>query len=284
MNLALALDCARDEDLIFAQQLGVTHVLAQLPDATDWRARDLRALRNRVEKAGLALAGIEEAPFSFGESVRGGEFDEAELCDLLRQAGEAGIETVGYSAMPRPPAGSSGTVETRGGAVARTWPSADLIVESAYWDSLRSTLGTIVPVAERAGVRLACQVPGEATVCDRLLSLSESSKHGLDLHCGTGSVAGDREVAPLIARSRDRIFSIRLGSYSQSGGLHQAFLDEGGSDQMSILESCRDAGFTGTIRPAPAPHMHEDTDWGHKGQAFSVGYLRAQLQALESQS
>jgi hypothetical protein len=41
------------------------------------------------------------------------------------------------------------------------------------------------------------------------------------------------------------------------------------------------AGFAGPMRAALPPGMVEDTDWGHKGRAFDLGYLRAILQVIE---
>ena len=35
------------------------------------------------------------------------------------------------------------------------------------------------------------------------------------------------------------------------------------------------------IRPVRPPGLVGDTEWGHKGQAFSLGYLRALMQVVE---
>ena len=61
----------------------------------------------------------------------------------------------------------------------------------------------------------------------------------------------------------------------------EAFLDEGDTDMLRVLEAYLEVGFDGVLRPATSPGMLGDTEWGHKGHAFAVGYLRALLQALE---
>ena len=46
MHVALTIQIDRDDQFILAQQLGVTHVVAQV---NSWEADDLAVARNRVE-------------------------------------------------------------------------------------------------------------------------------------------------------------------------------------------------------------------------------------------
>ena len=56
MYLALRVEYGRDDQLIFAQQLGVEHVVMAVEC---WDAASLAHAKNRVEQATLTLAGLE---------------------------------------------------------------------------------------------------------------------------------------------------------------------------------------------------------------------------------
>ena len=52
---------------------------------------------------------------------------------------------------------------------------------------------------------------------------------------------------------------------------------------------CGDASFTigevdfdGVLIVDHSPHVVDDTDWGHRGRAFAMGYMKALKQAIES--
>ena len=57
MHIALSVQFGRDDQLIFAQQLGVEHVVANMERR--WDLETLTALKNRVEKTGLKLEAVE---------------------------------------------------------------------------------------------------------------------------------------------------------------------------------------------------------------------------------
>ena len=67
MHIALSVQFGRDDQLIFAQQLGVKHVMAQV-DCYD--EKTLESLRNRVQRTGLQLAGIEGVPLVRVEAMQ----------------------------------------------------------------------------------------------------------------------------------------------------------------------------------------------------------------------
>ena len=199
------------EYFAFARQAGCTHVIAHLVDYFNqgtsnprhnqptggkyepwgragnpeelWTAEELKALRARVQDAGLILAGIENLdPAHWHDVLLDGPKRPRHIENvktILRNMGEAGIPVLGYNFSV---AGVSGRVSGpfgRGGAVtvgmdgpvdaplpngvvwnmiydpdapAGTLPS---ITHEELWRRLTRFLEDVLPVAEQSGVRLA---------------------------------------------------------------------------------------------------------------------------------
>jgi hypothetical protein len=95
MHIALSVQFGRDDQLIFAQQLGVEHVVASVERR--WDIETLAALKNRVEKTGLKLAGVEGLLTT----------DTEEAVAAVRAVEAAGIELISCVAVPRPTVSAS---------------------------------------------------------------------------------------------------------------------------------------------------------------------------------
>lgn len=50
----------------------------------------------------------------------------------------------------------------------------------------------------------------------------------------------------------------------------------------NVLRTLREVGFTGFLLPDHVPHMVEDTLWGHRARAYSIGYIKALLDAVNA--
>lgn len=46
------------------------------------------------------------------------------------------------------------------------------------------------------------------------------------------------------------------------------------------MRALADAGFDGVVIPDHVPEVYDDTDWGHRGRAFTAGYLRGLVKAV----
>jgi mannonate dehydratase len=194
LGLNLSAGMVTDDNLCFARQLGVTQLVAHLPNQETlpstvggfWSVDDLRRLREHVERSGLTLAAIENFPPSHWDQILlGAAGREAQLENVkrtIRNMGEAGIPCMGYYFSL---AGVWGRVPgpfARGGAVSvgylegqgpeetpiphgQVWgraidpsaPAGDIgtVTHEQMWERLTWFLQRIVPVAEEAGVRLA---------------------------------------------------------------------------------------------------------------------------------
>lgn len=258
MELALSIQHGQDDQLIFAQQLGADSVVVAVQT---WDVATLKAARNRVERSQLRLAGI-EAPFSAGQ-------DLAAFCQGLRHAGEAGISLV--SCDWRAPAGAPPQPVGRGKALVAPVPAPPA---TPVWKELERFVAQAGPVAQTAGVRLACRAgAGLLRESRRLLDLV--SALDLDLVEAAGSGSG---AEALIGAAGGKLAMVHADNLRQQ---QQAFLDEGEISLPKVLRALVRAGFSGPLRAALPPGMVEDTAWGHKGRSFDLGYLRAILQVIE---
>lgn len=268
MELALSVQHGQDDQLIFAQQLGADSVVVAV-DA--WEAATLRAARNRVERSGLKLAGLEApppmAPVLLGKP--GAEQQLAGFCQGLRNAGEAGIGLV--SCDWRAPVAVQPQPAGRGKALVAPVPAP---ATTPTWEALERFVAQAGPVAQTAGVRLACRAgAGLLREPQRLLGLVPALDFDLVEAAGSGSGA-----EALIGAAGGKLAMVHASNLRQQ---QQAFLDEGEVSLPKVMRALSRAGFSGPLRAALPPGMVEDTAWGHKGRSFDLGYLRAILQVIE---
>jgi mannonate dehydratase len=316
MKLALTVNCWSDIDLMYASQFGVTHVVAE-PAAqagVPWDARTLSAMRNRVQKAGLELAGLDGMPQP--NRVGAGPVSDEEIeaiCRFIAEAGMAGIPLVVYSWDPAGTAVRERLPEGRGRAAVRRYEchtQADPAAAEVAWEHLTHLLRRVMPVAEKAGVRMACRAgdpPGlpagdgaagwpldSVEALQRLVDAAPSPFLGLDFRQGVIAQLPGVDLIDTIRRfgGQHRIFLVEIGNLQVKPPYAvEAFLDERtpqaldttqeGATMLRALQAYQEVGFGGAIRPARPPGLVGDTKWGHKGQAFNLGYLRALMQVAE---
>ena len=147
MYIALSVEYGRDDQLIFAQQLGVDHVVA---DPGAWDGERLARLQNRVEKSTLRLAGLEGLPLA----------EEDSAVEALRAVGAAGIGLVAAGAGGSGPREAVGRGEALVGTVEHGQdPVGPAIVAAAAAAGVRLALGHRV---EGAGIDLDLAAAGDA--------------------------------------------------------------------------------------------------------------------------
>jgi mannonate dehydratase len=61
----------------------------------------------------------------------------------------------------------------------------------------------------------------------------------------------------------------------------EVFVDEGDVDMLAAIQAYKEVGFDGLLTPDHTPRVVGDADWGHRGMAFAVGYIRALVQMAE---
>jgi mannonate dehydratase len=279
-----------------------------LSPENEWSLDELVELRERIEEFGLRLHAIENVPVSFYEDImlgRDGREEQMEhMKTTVRNIGRAGIPYFGYHWHPGGVRRTS-TKEIRGGAEAAVYEDDDLeeelrfereYTEAELWENYEYFLEELVPVAEEAGVTLALhpsdppmeslggvpQLFRNFEAFERAMELVPSDNHTLDLCLGCWSEMGeDLERAIKHFGERGQIGYVHFRDVEGTvPNFHETFVDKGNYDSRDIVRWLDKAGFTGMIMPDHVPHMKGDTKWGHRGRAYTIGYLKGIVSSL----
>jgi mannonate dehydratase len=321
-----------DADLRVLAALGVNHVCAELPSRTlddNWSVKSLKALRERVERSGVKLAmlplPLSSSPVGRAENPnimlgkdpeRGREVEQ--ICTMIRNAAEAGVPALKYNLT------ILGVVRTagkpgRGGARYSSFAYDEAkdrdgdppkesgpVSEKQMWERITWFLERVVPVAEKAGVRLCChphdpamppdkgyrgvhRVLGSVDGLKKFVEIAPSKYHGLNFCQGTVAEMlkePGKEVYEVIRYfgSRGKIFNVHFRNIR--GGFlsfQETFPDDGDVDMLRCLRVYREVGYDGMIMPDHAPQIEGDTR-GAQAFAFAFGYIQALIQMVKAEA
>ncbi|MFC4552874.1 MULTISPECIES: mannonate dehydratase [Halorussus] len=277
---------------------------------------ELVQARTKIEDAGLSLTGVHSLPYStygdimFGRDGKDTQIDRIKT--LIRNMGKAKVPILGYQWNPRGlvPMRTSKTRRIRGEARATGFDVEDIedpeapfadadadYSEAEFWDNYEYFLEEVLPVAEEAGVRMALH-PADPPVMakmggiprlfrdfesfKRAMELVPSENHGLKLCLGCFSEMG--EDIPNVVRyfgERDEIIFVHFRDVAGTmPSFNETFVDEGNFDELAVMRTLRDVGFDGAMLPDHVPRMEGDSQWGHRANAFTAGYLRGLVEAV----
>jgi len=164
------------------------------------------------------------------------------------------------------------------------------------WNRLKIFLDAILPAAEENGVTLAAHPddPPFATLRQtprlvyqphmfkKLLDLRPSPSNKLEFCVGTTAEMTEGNVYDAIAEyaSNDSIAYVhcrnvrgKIPSYTE------VFIDEGDIDIIRIFKILKKHDFQGVVIPDHTPLMSCSAPW-HAGMAFTMGYLKAAIEAV----
>ncbi|HET7324137.1 MAG TPA: mannonate dehydratase [Halococcus sp.] len=317
VTLALILPPEPDNRWQLAKQIGVTdaviHPLEIGNGKTHWSYDDLLGLRNWLEDAGLSFTALEgSVPIS--DRVRlgqeGRDEDIAEFKQFLLDCGKVGIPVVAYDWMAGLRwARTEAHIESRGGSLVtgydnekyRTDSDTDVaeVTHEDSWEALEYFLEEVIPIAEKAGVKLALhpddpprsEVRGIPRIItsvdayDRVLSIYDSEYNGITLCQGNFSAMG----ADIPAAIRHFGDSINYVHFRDVEGDANCFLetwhDDGPTNMLAAMEAYQEIGFDGPMRPDHVPTMagEDNSNPGYhtKGRLFAIGYMKGLLERTE---
>jgi len=182
-----------DEKLRFAAQIGVRGIQMnnpKLPGEQRWEEKDIRALVEQTEAAGLKLEAIENVPTHFyNKAMLGLEGRDEQIenyNETVRNVGKAGVPILGLHFMPNSVWRTERLSPARGGAGAtrfdmalvegksvEDWrkfmptslghansmpvfgPGEKVVTADQMWDNYFYFMDRVLPVAEKAGVKIA---------------------------------------------------------------------------------------------------------------------------------
>ncbi len=300
-----------------AAQMGLRFAIADVKSELDKVSSEqyvsaLINIRGQYEALGLKIAAIESHPVPFEKILLGLPGRDEELdnyCAAVEAAGKAGIPIICYHFM----AGigwhrSNVRVRARGGALTSEFDlraaeqqgltqwgevSADQI-----WSNLDYFLKKVIPVAEKAGVKMALhpddppvpvfrgisRIMTNAAGFRRALSLVPSPANGITF-CQANFKLMDEDIEALVREwGARKIFFVHFRDVEGTPEhFVETFHDDGPTDMGRMLELYSAVGFDGPIRPDHAPTMegesNEHPGYETLGKIFAFGYMKGLLAA-----
>ena len=175
--------------------------------------------------------------------------------------------------------------------------------ENEIFDNYVYFMQRVLPVAEEAGVKIALH-PDDPPVeslggigrvfykpenFKRALEAAPSPNHGLDfcMGCFSEMVYAEKSNNQGVLEAiryfgeRDKIFYVHFRDVQGCvPRFQECFPGEGNVDVVAAIRTLKEVGFTGFIIDDHVPEMIDDSDWRHRGHAYSTGYIMALVEAV----
>jgi mannonate dehydratase len=302
-----------------AKQAGVDYAVGGLPLASDcgpgetpYDYMPLLRMKNRYNDGGFELSVIEARP-PMDKLMRGlpGADQELEWCiKLVENMGKLGIPVWCYAwmAVMNWTRTSTSTV-SRGGSLVTAFdlkdyekgPPNPAVQEATLWKQLEYFLKELVPVAERAGVKLSAHpddppmsplrgVGRILTSVDhfqRVIDLVPSAANTITLCQGNFTLMTD-DLPGAIRGFGDKISFVHfrdvIGDVTH---FQEAWHDAGKTNMLACLEAYRDIGYEGVLRPDHVPTVEGDSNenagYSAFGRLFAIGYIKGLREGVYKQ-
>ncbi|MEV5028115.1 mannonate dehydratase [Paenibacillus sp. LPE1-1-1.1] len=302
-----------------AKQLGVDHAVGGLPWEEKlekpWDLMPLIRMKQRYADSGLALTVIESMPPSneikLGTAGRDAEIEVFQ--QFITNMGAAGIPVLCYNFMAQFNwFRTSTTTRTRGGALVSSYDhslmkdapltDAGLVSEEQLWENLQYFMERIVPVAEKAKVKLALhpddppitpirgvsRILTSSAALQQAIDLVPSDYNGITLCQGTLATAGD-DIPSVIRQfaKQDKLFFVHFRDVKGTPEkFEETFHDDGKTNMLESMHTYYEVGFNGPARPDHVPTMEgeDNTNPGYEllGRLYGIGYIRGLMEAASA--
>jgi mannonate dehydratase len=303
-----------------AKQAGVDWAVGGLPFGEPFNGADapwdylpLLRMKQRYESGGFNLAVIEaRPPLNLAQrGLPGRDAEIASVCTLIENMGRLGIPVWCYEWMTdfnwlR----TSTSTASRGGSVVTSFDNALMrdappsehgpISDEQLWANLEYFLQRVLPVAERAGVKLAMHpddpplspIRGVSRIMrsvenfQRLLALVPSPANGITMCQGNFTLM--TTDLPGVIRDFGRQGKIFFVHFRDVQGtpeqFHETWHDAGQTDMLACMRAYRAIGFEGVLRPDHVPTVEGDSNdnagYSSFGRLYAIGYIRGLRQAV----
>jgi mannonate dehydratase len=299
-----------------AKQAGVDLAVGGLPfdDLTgSERLGDytpLKRMKDRYDAAGFGLRVIEARP-PLNKTKRGLEGRDEEIatvCTLLENMGKLGVPVWCYEWMTdfnwvR----TNMATPSRGGSVVTSFNAKDVpadltsgppISEEELWVNLEYFLKKVLPVAEKAGVKLSMHpddpplspIRGIGRIMrsidnfQRLVELVPSPMNTITLCQGNFTLMTD-DLPAAIRKFGKKISFVHFRDVrGVPEKFEETWHDAGKTDMLACMRAYKDIGFEGVLRPDHVPTVEGDSNenagYSAFGRLYAIGYIRGLHQAV----
>jgi len=299
-----------------AQQAGVNLAVGGLPFDTLQTGEQLcdlaplQRMKQTYEDAGFKLVVIEARP-PLNKAKRGLEGRDEEIetvCKLIENMGRLGVPVWCYEWMTdfnwvR----TNMATPSRGGSIVTSFDINDVpadittnppIDEEALWTNLEYFLRKVLPVAEKANVKLSMHpddpplspIRGVGRIMrsianyQRLLELVPSPMNTITMCQGNFTLMTDdlpREIRNFGKKISFIHFRDVRGVPTK---FEETWHDAGKTDMLACMKAYRDIGFDGVLRPDHVPTVEGDSNanagYSAFGRLYASGYIRGLQQAV----
>jgi mannonate dehydratase len=301
-----------------AKQAGVNRAVGGLPTAADlsdndqpWDYLPLLRMKQRYESAGFSLDVIESRP-PLNLAKRGLDGRDAEIasvCTLIENMGRLGIPVWCYEWMADFNWLRTNTSRpSRGGSVVTEFDYAQMqdapptpggpLSEETLWETLGHFLERVLPVAERAGVKISMHpddpplspIRGVGRIMrsvanyQRLLDMAPSPMNTITLCQGNFTLMTD-DLPGVIRAFGDKISFVHFRDVQGTPEkFEETWHDAGKTDMLACLRAYKQIGFSGVLRPDHVPTVEGDSNanagYSSFGRLYAIGYIRGLSQAV----
>ncbi|MEX1020536.1 MAG: mannonate dehydratase [Litorilinea sp.] len=319
---------ATEANLTFLKQIGVDAVIPFGPPLNAqgiWGYEELAQLKEQVERAGLEVVGfnniigtpgIRQNParaMSYAHAqdqiLLAGPGRDAQIDKIgqsIRHVGKLGVKFINYGFTLTGVWRTERQALGRGGAQVTAYRHADLpqpplteagdVPEEEMWDRFQYFLERVIPIAEEAGVGMACHphdppvpnIAGDPRILrsiaayKRLVEMVPSPANGLNFCQGTIAEMGEDVIEAIrYFGSRNKIFNVHFRNIQGTAhDFQEAFLDDGDVDMLSAFKTYLEVGYKGPIVPDHFARLTVGEgywgSWGH-----TLGYMQGMLRAVQ---
>jgi mannonate dehydratase len=275
----------------------------------------LARIKSQCETAGFAIAGVESHPVAAEKIKLGipGRDEELEnYISAIKALSDLEIPMICYNFM----AGlgwyrTRVDVPERGGALTSEFDNQKAerqgltqwgeISEERMWENIEYFLKAVIPVAERANVKMAAH-PDDPPISPlrgigRILTSAENYRRVMRMvpspvngvtFCQANFKAMGEDIEALAREwcAQRKIFFVHFRDIEGQGEyFRETFHDNGPTNMARMLHVYHDAGFEGPIRPDHAPTLEGDSNdspgYAMQGKVFAIGYMKGIMDALK---
>ena len=307
--------------LRWLRQIGCKHVIFSGTGNVDrerkgyWNVADILRAKESCDEAGVSLETM-MIPIDFypkamlGEPGRDEEIEK--VCRTIKAAGEVSIpmlewrfwpdffwdSRVGYYEIPGRGEASLRAFDYDRIRNAPPFDGIGIVGEEEMWSRFLYFAKPIVKSAEQANLKLSMhpndppisKMRGVARIFHhtdglrRFVREIPSSANGITFCVGTIAEMGVNVLEEIRYFGKlGRINIVHLRAVRGTVPRYkEVFIDEGDVDMFLAMKTYKEVGYEGLIDSDHTPHMEGDTKYGHMGRAFSHGYMRALIHALNS--